>query len=63
MEAPEGCPPEVYEIMRQVWIKCYFDFNFIYLLLLLFQAWDLNPDKRPTFKEVKAKLGHLKSIT
>lgn len=43
MEAPEGCPPEVYEIMRQ--------------------TWDLQPDKRPTFREVKAKLAHLKSIT
>ncbi|XP_057655445.1 tyrosine-protein kinase CSK [Diorhabda carinulata] len=43
MEAPEGCPPEVYEIMRQ--------------------AWDLNPDKRPYFHEVKAKLGHLKMQT
>lgn len=43
MEAPEGCPPEVYEIMRQ--------------------AWDLNPDKRPTFYEVKMKLGQLKQQT
>ncbi|XP_018576059.1 tyrosine-protein kinase CSK [Anoplophora glabripennis] len=43
MEAPEGCPPEVYEIMRQ--------------------AWDLNPDKRPNFHEVKSKLGHLKQQT
>nr|XP_023019986.1 tyrosine-protein kinase CSK-like [Leptinotarsa decemlineata] len=40
MEEPEGCPPEVYEIMRQ--------------------AWDLNPEKRPNFHEVKIKLGHLK---
>ncbi|CAG9816838.1 unnamed protein product [Phaedon cochleariae] len=43
MEAPEGCPPEVYEIMRQ--------------------AWDLNPDKRPNFQEVKTKLGQLKQQT
>lgn len=43
MEAPEGCPPEVYEIMRQ--------------------AWDLSPEKRPTFKEVKAKLEQLKFTT
>ncbi|CAH1103384.1 unnamed protein product [Psylliodes chrysocephalus] len=43
MEAPEGCPSEVYEIMRQ--------------------AWDLNPEKRPNFHEVKAKLGHLKQQT
>jgi c-src tyrosine kinase len=43
MEAPEGCPPEVYEIMRQ--------------------AWDLNPEKRPTFQDVKAKLAHLKQQT
>ncbi|XP_050519182.1 tyrosine-protein kinase CSK-like [Diabrotica virgifera virgifera] len=43
MEAPEGCPPEVYETMRQ--------------------AWDLNPDKRPYFHEVKARLGNLKQQT
>ncbi|CAG9855443.1 unnamed protein product [Phyllotreta striolata] len=43
MEAPEGCPSEVYEIMRQ--------------------AWDLNPEKRPNFHEVKGKLGHLKQQT
>uniref|UniRef100_A0A1B6GL01 Tyrosine-protein kinase n=1 Tax=Cuerna arida TaxID=1464854 RepID=A0A1B6GL01_9HEMI len=43
MEAPEGCPPEVYEMMRQ--------------------AWDLLPEKRPTFKEVKAKLAQLKVTT
>ncbi|CAH1965209.1 unnamed protein product [Acanthoscelides obtectus] len=43
MEAPEGCPPEVYEIMRQ--------------------AWDLNPEKRPNFYEVKTKLGILKQQT
>ncbi|XP_073985635.1 C-terminal Src kinase [Rhodnius prolixus] len=42
MEAPEGCPPEVYEIMRQ--------------------AWDLKPDKRPNFKDVKLKLIHLKTV-
>ncbi|XP_031336019.1 tyrosine-protein kinase CSK [Photinus pyralis] len=43
MEAPEGCPPEVYEIMRQ--------------------AWDLNPDNRPTFRDVKVKLQTLKQMT
>ncbi|PSN52880.1 hypothetical protein C0J52_02999 [Blattella germanica] len=43
MEAPEGCPPEVYEIMRQ--------------------AWDLQPDKRPSFRDVKGKLGQLKALT
>lgn len=43
MEAPEGCPPEVYEIMRQ--------------------AWDLNPDRRPNFQEVKNKLFLLKQQT
>ncbi|XP_017767819.1 PREDICTED: tyrosine-protein kinase CSK isoform X2 [Nicrophorus vespilloides] len=43
MEAPEGCPPEVYEIMRL--------------------AWDLNPEKRPKFQDVKAKLEILKQQT
>ncbi|XP_024945239.1 tyrosine-protein kinase CSK isoform X2 [Cephus cinctus] len=41
MEPPDGCPPEVYDIMRQ--------------------AWDLQPEKRPTFHEIKAKLGQLKA--
>lgn len=62
MEAPEGCPPEVYEIMRQVGISTYL-LHCRINVVFFFQAWDLNPDKRPTFKEVKAKLGHLKSIT
>ncbi|KAK9876961.1 hypothetical protein WA026_015994 [Henosepilachna vigintioctopunctata] len=43
MEAPDGCPPEVYEIMRQ--------------------AWDLNPDNRPTFHTVKGQLTILKQQT
>ncbi|XKL62598.1 hypothetical protein PGB90_002431 [Kerria lacca] len=43
MEAPEGCPPEIYEIMRQ--------------------AWNLQPEKRPSFKEVKAELKRIKSVT
>lgn len=43
MEAPEGCPPEVYEIMRH--------------------AWDLDPEKRPTFNEVQKKLENIRSLT
>ncbi|XP_050068211.1 mucin-5AC [Anopheles maculipalpis] len=43
MEAPEGCPPEIYEMMRQ--------------------AWDLVPDKRPTFAELKRRLYNCKRET
>ncbi|KRT86207.1 protein kinase [Oryctes borbonicus] len=43
MEAPEGCPPEIYEIMRQ--------------------SWDLDPEKRPKFEEVKSKLQALRQQT
>ncbi|XP_077298311.1 tyrosine-protein kinase CSK-like [Arctopsyche grandis] len=43
MEAPEGCPPELYDLMRQ--------------------AWDLNPDTRPTFSQAKSKLAQLKAST
>ncbi|XP_022901192.2 tyrosine-protein kinase CSK-like [Onthophagus taurus] len=43
MEAPEGCPSEIYEIMRQ--------------------AWDLNPENRPNFEEVKLKLEVLRQQT
>ncbi|XP_055611513.1 tyrosine-protein kinase CSK isoform X2 [Uranotaenia lowii] len=43
MEAPEGCPPEIYEMMRQ--------------------AWDLVPDKRPTFAELKRRLAICKRET
>ncbi|XP_019866382.2 tyrosine-protein kinase CSK-like isoform X2 [Aethina tumida] len=39
MESPEGCPSEVYDIMRQ--------------------AWDLDPEKRPYFRDVKNKLHQL----
>ncbi|XP_034944024.1 tyrosine-protein kinase CSK [Chelonus insularis] len=41
MEAPDGCPSEVYDIMKQ--------------------AWDLQPEKRPSFCDIKAKLGFLKA--
>ncbi|XP_014600870.1 PREDICTED: tyrosine-protein kinase CSK-like isoform X1 [Polistes canadensis] len=41
MEPPDGCPPEVYDIMRQ--------------------AWDLQPEKRPTFHDIKVTLGQLKA--
>lgn len=43
MEAPEGCPPEIYEMMRQ--------------------AWDLVPEKRPTFAELKRRLYSCKRET
>lgn len=43
MEAPEGCPPEIYEMMRQ--------------------AWDLVPEKRPTFTELKRRLAICKRET
>ncbi|KAK7867902.1 hypothetical protein R5R35_002825 [Gryllus longicercus] len=43
MEAPDGCPVEVYDIMKQ--------------------AWDLLPDKRPTFRDAKTKLGLLRAQT
>ncbi|XP_065088629.1 tyrosine-protein kinase csk-1 isoform X2 [Ochlerotatus camptorhynchus] len=43
MEAPEGCPPEIYEMMRQ--------------------AWDLVPEKRPTFAELKRRLAICKRET
>ena len=36
MEAPDGCPPEVYEIMRK--------------------TWDWDPNKRPTFSEIRNQL-------
>ncbi|XP_063990705.1 tyrosine-protein kinase CSK-like [Diachasmimorpha longicaudata] len=41
MEAPDGCPSEVYDIMKQ--------------------AWDLQPERRPSFHDIKVKLGFLKA--
>lgn len=43
MEAPEGCPAEIYALMKQ--------------------AWEMNPENRPTFNEVLSKLNNLRSIT
>ncbi|GFS62762.1 tyrosine-protein kinase CSK [Trichonephila inaurata madagascariensis] len=43
MEAPEGCPSEMYDIMKQ--------------------AWDLEPDNRPTFADILKRLEHLRVIT
>ncbi|KYM97655.1 PREDICTED: tyrosine-protein kinase CSK-like [Cyphomyrmex costatus] len=41
MEPPDGCPAEVYDIMRQ--------------------AWDLQPEKRPSFYDIKETLFQLKN--
>lgn len=43
MEAPEGCPTEIYEMMKQ--------------------CWNLQPAKRPDFRDLAVKLNLLKSIT
>ncbi|XP_025077024.1 tyrosine-protein kinase CSK-like isoform X2 [Pomacea canaliculata] len=43
MEAPEGCPPEIYTIMKQ--------------------AWELDPERRPTFRSVLGRLNNLRSVT
>lgn len=43
MDPPEGCPPQVYDLMKR--------------------AWNLKPDLRPTFHDVRILLGHLRSTT
>ncbi|XP_055925701.1 tyrosine-protein kinase CSK-like [Argiope bruennichi] len=43
MEAPEGCPSDIYDIMKQ--------------------AWDLEPDNRPTFADVLKRLEQIRAIT
>lgn len=43
MEAPEGCPTEIYDMMRQ--------------------CWDLQPAKRPAFRDLAVKLIQLKAST
>ncbi|XP_076062792.1 tyrosine-protein kinase CSK-like isoform X2 [Oratosquilla oratoria] len=43
MEAPDNCPPEIYQIMKE--------------------AWDLDPNKRPTFADVHKRLTHLSQTT
>lgn len=43
MEAPEGCPAEIYAIMKE--------------------AWEMDPEKRPTFHEVLLKLNNLRAVT
>ena len=54
MEAPEGCPAQVYTIMKDVTST----YIFLYYLEILqkapmtqnlAQAWELEPEKRPTF--------------
>ncbi|XP_067214761.1 tyrosine-protein kinase CSK-like isoform X1 [Linepithema humile] len=41
MEPPDGCPAEVYDIMRH--------------------AWDLQPENRPSFHDIKVTLGQLRA--
>jgi len=43
MEAPDGCPKEIYDIMRE--------------------AWELDPNKRPAFKDVSVRLEKIKANT
>ena len=43
MEAPEGCPAGIYEIMKQ--------------------AWELDPEKRPTFEAISKKLDQMRANT
>nr|CAD7200106.1 unnamed protein product [Timema douglasi] len=59
MEAPEGCPSEVYEMMRQM--SC-FPFCSI-TSSRTGQAWDLQPDRRPSFHDLKGKLEQLRLLT
>ncbi|CAG0895515.1 unnamed protein product, partial [Darwinula stevensoni] len=42
MEAPDGCPNEIYDIMRS--------------------AWDIDPEKRPSFEEVLTRLQSLRQV-
>lgn len=43
MEAPEGCPADIYDIMKQ--------------------AWQIEPDNRPTFAAISIKLDQLRALT
>nr|CAD7256626.1 unnamed protein product [Timema shepardi] len=81
MEAPEGCPSEVYEMMRQVSVVHILNKYIItispcprtilYLLPFVFikcfrpvaWAWDLQPDRRPSFHDLKGKLEQLRLLT
>ena len=43
MEAPDGCPQEIYNIMML--------------------SWEIDPQQRPTFKQVLEKLNNLRATT
>ena len=54
MEAPEGCPAQVYTIMKDVSETTESDDRSNDILTL--QAWDLQPDKRPSFSSARDSL-------
>ena len=55
MEAPEGCPAQVYTIMKDVsgGEEICVDRN---IYISIFQAWDLDPDRRPSFANARDSL-------
>ena len=57
MEAPDGCPPPVYTIMKDVSLMDIRNqFRIINYSNYAFQAWKLNPKERPSFAIVRDRL-------
>lgn len=77
MEAPEGCPKNIYEIMKKVMrdlnLSLQFTLHFAskkrnqesYIckinVHMSLQSWDLDQNRRPTFKDVRKTLQQIQT--
>ena len=58
MEAPEGCPQQVYAVMKDVGFELQEMQQILELIKNspIFQSWDLDPTNRPTFADAQVSL-------
>ncbi len=58
MEAPEGCPKSIYEVMKDVRAHSHFCtiLTNVFMYDYISQTWHLDPAQRPSFQQVRQTL-------